>query len=654
MHVCRIRMENWKCFAGVQELALEPIAYSVVARRTDDPGSSNWGGKSTVLRAPFFALWGDHGEATEDGWITYGEQHGGVVLDVHQGAEGFSALRDRRRGKSTQLTVEVWPSATRGAAVTCLKGDEAQRYIDQQLGIGRDDFLATCYFEQRQMARLVLARPQERMDVVAGWLRLDPLVRAEELLRQELGEVAYSLDCQRKALGATTEQLGELGDGTVEHAEAELASLELRLQQAKDALDGQLAAAEEARAVQVATGRLEQYDRLVRDGKELSERLKGSADPDVLAKALMEVELLERAAAAEMGSAAQEERERRKVALGQFDGQCPVAGIRCPAKDDINQMSRRSKAALDKASARYGFERQNHEKAAELVTQARAAQQEVERLTVRLDTLREQIAPLHKEHRKLRGLKSVDVGPINAAIQQQHGKIRELAVQVDAHKRALKEVDRALSEKERLTGLVASLERDCAVYREALLVFGKQGAQRRVAEAALREIEQGANGMLGESGIDLQVRVSWSRHGEGLAKACDACGHPFPASARVKECERCKAARGPLLVNRLELQLSDRSGAAEDLAGAALQLSASAWLRVERGCAWSTALLDEPYGSLDSSNRKAFSTHLATMLSGRYGFAQALVVSHTADTVGQLPGKIEIVNDRGRATVRVA
>jgi hypothetical protein len=159
--------------------------------------------------------------------------------------------------------------------------------------------------------------------------------------------------------------------------------------------------------------------------------------------------------------------------------------------------------------------------------------------------------------------------------------------------------------------------------------------------------------MLRECGIDLSVEVLWSREGEGLAKTCDGCGAPFSTSQRVKSCERCGAVRGPLLVNRLEIQLSDRSGAAEDLVGASLQLAASTWLREERAAAWSVALLDEPTSQMDASNRRAFMTHLAGMLSGRYGFRQAMVVSHHSEISTMLPGCIEIENRDGRATVRV-
>jgi hypothetical protein len=169
----------------------------------------------------------------------------------------------------------------------------------------------------------------------------------------------------------------------------------------------------------------------------------------------------------------------------------------------------------------------------------------------------------------------------------------------------------------------------------------------------MREIEEGANYALEECGIDLRVEVRWSREGQGVARQCDECGQPFPSSLKVKQCGRCGAERGALLIHKLDLALSDRSGAAEDLAGAALQLAASAWLRAERGSAWGTAIIDEPTAQLDAGNRRAFMRHLAAMLRGRYAFEQALVVSHDPAATSMLPGRILVENREGVASARV-
>jgi DNA repair exonuclease SbcCD ATPase subunit len=107
------------------------------------------------------------------------------------------------------------------------------------------------------------------------------------------------------------------------------------------------------------------------------------------------------------------------------------------------------------------------------------------------------------------------------------------------------------------------------------------------------------------------------------------------------------------MIDKLELVLSDQSGAADDLVGVALQLSASAWLRAERGSAWSTVLIDEPFGQLDAAHRRALSAHLSAMLAGRYGFEQAMVIAHHASVLDALPGRIEVIGEGGRSRVRV-
>jgi DNA repair exonuclease SbcCD ATPase subunit len=284
---------------------------------------------------------------------------------------------------------------------------------------------------------------------------------------------------------------------------------------------------------------------------------------------------------------------------------------------------------------------EKHERYADEWTKAVESVAVAERLKSRLSALRDQVRALKPDY---------ELAKENVGAEDQSERLEEQYTQA---------CNRLMSLEGELSSMRASLNRATeARERARKLDHDVEDLQarmggKRVAESALKSIEDGANAMLRECGIDLSVEVQWSREGGGLARSCDACGHPFGTSAKVKRCERCGADRGPLLVNKLELVLSDRSGAAEDLAGASIQLSASAWLREDRGSAWSVALVDEPYGALDASNRKAFSTHIASMLAGRYGFVQAFVVSHSPDTVTQLPGRIEILNDGGRATVRV-
>ena len=654
MHILSMQLSNWVCFAGLQPMiALRPLAYAVVAVKDGSADSSNWAGKSSFLRAPYFALYGEHAAKTEDGWLTHGAQEGGVEL-VIEGDEMLKVRRTRRRGKSTQLEVHTWKPNNTAATVT-RKGEEAQRYLDGVLGLSSVDFQNTCYFEQKQLSRLVMAKPQERMDIVGAWLQLEPLVRAEELVRQELSGVstraADGRDAMRRAEEAIKVELGAAGerDGLMRDlgkADDHLSDLQAHLREKQQVYS-------EARKVAVQRSKIAEYDRIAQDGKDLVDQL-AAMDLPALQRAAEEASRLERELGIAAGAVARDVQQKRVVAKGQFDGTCPVAAIDCPAKDQINKRRKAAQTALAESEQQHEEARGQHEEAVTTSRHHEAKRQEAERIKQRVDAMRDQIRQMHADVTAAKKGLGVELGLDVLESAQSLAQQRVLDQQgvVQTLKRSLDVVDRAIAEQARLRDGVAAAERELETLREAVLTFGKTGAQRRVAEQALRSIEDGANEGLRECGIDLSIEVQWSRQGDGLAKQCDACGQLFPSSAKVKRCERCNQERGPLLVQKLELVLSERSGAAEDLLGAAFQFSAAAWLRENRGSGWGVALVDEPFSAMDASNRRAFAVHLVQMLRNN-GFQQSFTVSHTEDTVNMLPGRILIENQDGRATARV-
>ena len=168
----------------------------------------------------------------------------------------------------------------------------------------------------------------------------------------------------------------------------------------------------------------------------------------------------------------------------------------------------------------------------------------------------------------------------------------------------------------------------------------------------LAEIEGYANDLLTLVGADLEVEVCWGRDGTGLADSCSGCGAAFPSSRKVKACARCGAERGPKIVEKLDIDVSRRSGCADDFTGIAVALGASRWLREDRGSEWGVALLDEPTSQMDAANVRAFSAKLPEMLRAS-GFAQAFVVSHHRSALSSMPGRIEITSKDGVSIARV-
>ena len=57
-HVARIELRNWARYAGEVAVDLGPEVYAVEAEWDGDKARSNWGGKSKLVEAIPFALFG--------------------------------------------------------------------------------------------------------------------------------------------------------------------------------------------------------------------------------------------------------------------------------------------------------------------------------------------------------------------------------------------------------------------------------------------------------------------------------------------------------------------------------------------------------------------------------------------------------------------
>lgn len=649
--IAELAFRNWICFRGEQRLVLEPKVYALVARRVDDDQSSNWSGKSALLELPRFVLFGKHRFRTEDEFITRAE--GGMEATLTF-ASGHRAQRSRARGKKT--FARFWEP---GAKDPCV-GDEADLAIERLVGLSAKDYDNTCYFEQKAMSKFVTAKPDERQVVIGAWFRLGPLERCEKNVRKK----AEQREARARELGGAivetdrreAEIRGKLPGGQVAWPDEKLAEavplLEAALQRARDATKAHEGDLENAVSRAGLAGRAAEFAKTVEEGKAERARL-DAMDLAARQKTWASANAVLQEDTTARSIAARERDQKRVLATGQFDGRCPVASIECPARVAINAGREANRTSLDVAQKAYEAVSEKVALAERQEATARAEMQEAQRLESHLQALRERATKLRTDAESAKGSPpAIDPSEIRKQL--------DLAVQDTMRARSdLERVERMIAElasiaarRVALKGELDEIGKALGAYREAAAIFGKRGAQRKVAEGALAEIEEDANRELAAMGCGLSVRVQWSRETQGPAKSCDACGWPFPTSTKVKACERCGGARGPNLENKLEIALSDRSGAAEDLGGAHFQLAASRWLREDRGSTWETALIDEPFGSLDAPLRRGLARHLATMLPS-YGIRQAIVSSHSPDVNFSMPGRIEVVAGPNGSTARV-
>lgn len=642
MRIAKLRMYNFVCFAGDTELALEPKAYAVIAQNTLDVDRSNWSGKSTLLESILLAICGRHRYRLEDDWITRGATTGSVEVVFD---DGVTVKRSRKRGVRTELQV------TRGDMD--IAKDAAQAWLESWIGLSEEDLLATCVFEQRQIAKLILTDPSDRMAIVSRWFAMDKLVDGEDRARVLSTSLAEEL--------AKLEQVSEMLEADLATIVAsfstppDVAQLGAVYADAKTKQDAAAQALSVWKQVGEATERKARFDVLVKEGNALRD-LVNAAVETVAGMSSAESDAAIEKIDGEIAVLEQSIRVLKRVGAGTFDGACPVlSGFACPATLRIN--AKREEAGQQISTAAKTLEalstdRRTHADAVSLV---RSKQAEVERLRGRLESMKRDALALHEKVKADEVFLGLHTDP-NVLRQALADATVEVELAYQAKLRAENFYRQRDTQTQKLMDAktkIADMRPKQALQNACVQIFGKNGAQRRVAESSLSRIEQGANALLSTSAIPLSVAVQWSREGGALAKTCDTCGFPFPASAKIKACTKCATTRGLNQINKLEFQLSDRSGAAEDLAGISIQLAASAWLRAKRGSNWGVALLDEPFGQLDAYNRKAMGLQIANMLSGQYGFEQSFLVAHHAEALDALPGRIQITRDGATSKVRV-
>jgi DNA repair exonuclease SbcCD ATPase subunit len=655
--IAKLRLHNFKCYGGEQVLELGPLAYAISAQHVGDPARSNWLGKSTLLEAVDYVLTGriPRDCRRKSDWITHDEKIGEVEVVFSDGAR---VLRTMGRAKPERVWYFPADAASVGDAAM---QDEVDKFIALALGLDVDDFW-TSYFRQGEMSRLVRCEAAERMEYVTSWIRLEPIQACEDDAAAVLSELARRRDEETAKITAAQASIAEC----LRRVDCpDEATLERRIEEQEAIV--RVAKANIERAIEASQGERERaglvpaakrYEEVVAAGKALYLMVGPPEQAIANGKALEGAMTTAEAKIREVGDRkallVQDHNRKRALVRGEFDGVCPVVGAACPAREFVVGESARNLSTQRQVSEQLKNVEDEFALANGELGIARSGQLAFDRKRSELETLREEARRLKPSFDRYKALAAAE---LVAGTAEDVGLLRRSYEELVSREQSLKAVREVIVDaKNRCAAAsdqAAEFDKGARTAAAATAIFGPNGAQRQIAEEMLVEIEADANEDLARAGIPLSVNFVWSREGQELAASCGECGQGFPATRKVKECTRCGAPRGPKLINRLEFDVSNRSGAADDLAAAFTQFAASAWLRADRESRWATVMIDEPLGQLDEANRKTFSAHLPGLLS-RAGFAQALVIAHHSNVLDALPGRILIESDGRRSTVKVA
>ena len=193
----------------------------------------NGHGKSALLDAITWCLWGQARGQVQDDLVSYGADEARVELDFMARDGRFRAIRSRRRGggrrRQGATDLQLVTVADDGSPAQVISGNsirETQARIEQQVGMDYETFINSAFLLQGRADEFTNKTPAERKAVLASILSLASYDRYQARARERVSEKRsesdrlagrlHQMQTDLEAIGDPTEELRRVNAGIVE------------------------------------------------------------------------------------------------------------------------------------------------------------------------------------------------------------------------------------------------------------------------------------------------------------------------------------------------------------------------------------------------------------------------------------------------------
>lgn len=194
---------------------------------------SNGAGKSSLLEAITWAIWGESRAAAEDDVIHAGAKEVRVDFTFHSNQHKYRVIRTRVRGASSVLEFQIeTPSGFR--ALTGKGVRATQDLILEHIKLDYDTFINSAYLRQGRADEFMLKRPSERKEILAELLKLNQYNDLEERAKESSRQFKARAEELERSLEAIKIQLQQREVTQAQKAEVEAELNQLQQVQAFD------------------------------------------------------------------------------------------------------------------------------------------------------------------------------------------------------------------------------------------------------------------------------------------------------------------------------------------------------------------------------------------------------------------------------------
>ena len=160
---------------------------------------ANGAGKSSLLEAIAWSLWGESRALSEDEIIHIGTLEASVDFTFQCRQQTYRVLRSRHRGQATSLEFQV--QTPEGFRSLTEKGIRAtQQLILQHIKLDYDTFINSAYLRQGRADEFMLKRPSDRKQILADLLKLEQYDELSEQAKEKSRQFKAELTLLERSL----------------------------------------------------------------------------------------------------------------------------------------------------------------------------------------------------------------------------------------------------------------------------------------------------------------------------------------------------------------------------------------------------------------------------------------------------------------------
>jgi DNA repair protein SbcC/Rad50 len=693
----KLELHNFLAYRDPDPLDLSGIHVACIS-------GENGAGKSSLLDAMTWALWGKARSASADDLIHQNRHETRVSLEFEMGGNHYLVTRQRSIEKKTPLSLlelQVFdPEAGDWRSLSEHNIRATQDRIDSLLRLDYDTFVNSAMLAQGRADEFTARQPAQRIEVLAGILGLDQWAVYEERAKEQLRAAREQIQRIEDRRAEMEREIGRRDQHRQDltAAEHQAESEGRRLAE----LETAWAAAEQRRAARAdlerqlgdIAARLQSCERELAEAQSALKRLEAAADSTAIEKQAADVR-----AERDHVAGSQPELERTQAHIqeltlqsGQLRGENDALAPQTePLKERLKTLE--SSTASECPTCGQPLTADHRKRViADLRTEIESRREKYKSNTAALKKLDTEIGSLQTRagelQASLRSLPALErrLAEVDAALraaQESAGQIPAAQERVDRWKKTLAAEQAEGKRLQGQLGAAGAKVEDSAKLRGALdaarlakrLADERVGGARQVL-AALEEVERQQKGALAEletlrrrAGLLEELRDAFGKRGvptmiietivpEVEHEANRLLGEMTGGRMHLRM-ETQRETKAGDARDTLEIHISDELGtrAYEMYSGGeafrinfAIRIALSKLLARRAGAQLRALFIDEGFGTQDGPGRERL---VAAIQSIQKDFDRILVITHLDELRDAFPARIEVVKTPAGSQVRV-